>query len=136
MALSMHLVMFCLLTFSSIVGVHAESEQATFTITQQELLQRLDSRANMLILDVRTPQEFAMGHIPGAVNVPHTSLPEGLHVVQPYQGKEVIVYCETGFRAGLAAHVLHRAGFAHVRHLEGDMALWRRTSLPMETSAR
>jgi rhodanese-related sulfurtransferase len=132
----MHLAILCLLIFSPVVGVHAESERATFTITQQELLQRLDARVNVLILDVRTPQEFATSHIPGAVNVPHTSLPKRLNDVRPYQDKEVIVYCETGFRAGIAAQVLHRAGFTHVRHLEGDMALWRRISLPIETSAR
>ena len=136
MALSLYLVMLCLLTFSPVVGVHAESKRATFTITQQELLQRLASQAKVLILDVRTPQEFATSHIPGALNVPHTSLPKRLNTVRPYQDKEVIVYCETGFRAGIAAQVLHRSGFAYVRQLEGDMALWRRTSLPIETSAR
>ncbi len=105
-------------------------------ISQQELLHRIEAPADVLILDVRTPAEFNAGHVPGAINSPHMLLPSRLNEVRRQGQKEVVVYCETGPRAGIAEHVLREAGFADVRHLEGDMAAWRRTALPIVTPTR
>jgi rhodanese-related sulfurtransferase len=132
----MHATVLWLFVLATVLGVGAESEQIPSTITQQELLQRLEVRTDLFMLDVRTPQEFAAGHIPGAVNVPHTTLSERLEALQSYQDKEIIVYCEAGVRSAKAEKVLRQAGFAKVRHLEGDMAAWRRSSLPLGTQGR
>lgn len=129
MARTMHVAVLWLFILATMLGIGAESEQ---TITQQELLHRLETRTDLLILDVRTPQEFAAGHIPGAVNVPHTVLSKRIEAVQLYQDQEVVVYCEAGVRSRKAENILRQAGFAKVRHLKGDMAAWQRSSLPLE----
>ncbi len=129
-------VVLCILVFSTVGLVEAQSEQAASRISQQELMQRMEAQTDVLILDVRTPVEFSAGHIPGAINIPHMELPSRLGELQPHQTNEVVVYCEAGGRAGIAEHALREAGFANVRHLEGDMAAWRQTTLPIVTPTR
>lgn len=126
------LVVVVILALGTVLVTGIQSEPVAPTISQQELLRRMDAKGDRLILDVRTPEEFQAGHIPGAVNIPHTVLPHRLDELQPYRDKEVVVYCETGVRAGIAERVLQQAGFAQVRHLQGDMAAWRRALLPQE----
>lgn len=74
-----------------------------------------------LVLDVRTPEEFADGHLPAAVNVPIDELPARLAEVDQLAGgdkaRPVVVYCASGARAGKAKSVLERAG--HTRVVNG-----------------
>ena len=100
-------------------------------IGQRELMQRLDMHDAPLILDVRRPDEFAAGHIPGAFNIPHTEIGDHLHELGSNLDSEVVVYCESGRRAAIAAGILEKAGFTRIRHLQGDMKSWRERSLPM-----
>lgn len=73
---------------------------------------------NALLLDVRTPQEYAQGHIPGAVSLPLDRLEDGGWANLP-RGCAVAVYCRTGRRSAVAARVLADAGFAPVYDLGG-----------------
>lgn len=100
-------------------------------ISQRELIQRLDMHDAPLILDVRKPDEFAAGHIPGAVNIPHTEIDKHLDELRGNIHNEIVVYCETGRRAGIAEGILEQAGFTKVLHLEGDMKEWRKRGLPI-----
>jgi rhodanese-related sulfurtransferase len=82
-----------------------------------------------LLLDVRSADEFASGHVPGALNVSHEQVAAQLGALD--SAREVVVYCERGPRAEKAAGVLRGAGFS-VRHLTGDMSGWREQGLPVE----
>jgi rhodanese-related sulfurtransferase len=104
--------------------------RAAATISDRELLEQLGSGNPPLVLDVRTPAEFASGHIEGALNVPHDQIGERLEELSASRDREVVVYCERGPRAAQAADVLERAGFRLVRHLDGDMGAWRSNRLP------
>ncbi|WP_457651650.1 rhodanese-like domain-containing protein [Rhodocaloribacter sp.] len=102
-------------------------------VSQEEVLQlRETPREDVLLLDVRTPAEFAQGHVPGAMNISHTDLPARLDELAPYKDKEIIVYCRSGHRAGIAADILKKNGFTNLAHLEGDMMGWMAKGLPME----
>jgi len=101
-------------------------------ITQRELMQQLDRNDPPVIIDVRRPDEFAAGHVPGARNIPHNEIAARLHELGNKQHEEVVVYCEGGRRAAIAQHILEQAGFTRVRHLEGDMKSWRKRRLPQE----
>ena len=101
-------------------------------ITQRQLLQRLDMHEAPLIVDVRRPDEFATGHVPGAINIPHIELDKRLDELNGNMNQEVVVYCESGRRAAIAQDILERAGFTKVMHLEGDMKSWRERRLPTE----
>ena len=85
-----------------------------------------------LLLDVRTPEEYASGHVPGAVNIPHDQLGSRVNEIEAHRDQEVVVYCERGGRAANAAETLEAAGFITIRHLSGDMSAWRDAGLPTE----
>lgn len=99
-------------------------------ISQQELMESLESNPAPLILDVRTPREYRGGHVPGAVNLEYRQIPSRLADLAPAMEREIVVYCEVGPRAQAAQSMLLQAGFTNVRHLQGDMSAWRRSGLP------
>jgi rhodanese-related sulfurtransferase len=83
-----------------------------------------------LLLDVRSPAEYAGGHLPGAVNVP---LDEVDAVAARYAGQDVVTVCHSGARSLAAARLLSAAG-ARVQSLAGGTEAWRRAGHPVETS--
>lgn len=100
------------------------------SISDQELLARIDAGDALLVLDVRSPKEFEAGHIPGAVNLPYDQVDERVGELGPSRDRPVVVYCEHGPRAFLALGALEDAGFRDLRHLDGDMSGWRKKQLP------
>lgn len=98
-------------------------------ITPQELLALGAGPAAPLVLDVRSAEEFAAGHVPGARHVSFDQVASRLAELGP--AREVVVYCERGPRASQAAAVLSGAGFT-VRHLAGHMRGWRQQGLAVE----
>jgi rhodanese-related sulfurtransferase len=105
---------------------------ASHDVAASWLLHRIESGDAPLVLDVRTPGEFAAGHLPGALNIPHDRLGERLAEIAGRRAGDVVVYCERGPRAARAAALLAAAGFTSVLHLAGDMAGWRAAGLPID----
>lgn len=100
------------------------------TISQDALLQHQKMHGDHLfVLDVRTPQEFAEGHVPGAVNITHDQLASRLAEVP--KDKDVVLYCRSGRRAAMAADVLQANGYERLSHLEGDMQAWVANGRPV-----
>lgn len=121
------LLIFCLLAALSACGYSAPEIGST------ELLESAQKANGMLlVLDVRTPREYASGHVPGAKNIPVGELPDRLPELRNRDNAEIVVYCESGRRASRAAATLKDNGFLNVRHLRGDMAQWRNDGLPIE----
>lgn len=89
-----------------------------------------DKKAAPFVLDVRTPGEFAGGHVPGAYNIPVQMLDQRLSEVP--KDRDVVVYCESGTRASKAESLLGERGYTRVRQMSGSMAAWREAKLPME----
>jgi rhodanese-related sulfurtransferase len=88
----------------------------------------------LMLVDVRTPQEFAAGHVPGAVNIPYDQVAS--HLAEIPRDEDVVVYCHSGRRAGLAGETLEKAGYKRVLHLQGDMQGWQKDGRPVEASAK
>lgn len=86
---------------------------------------------SFLILDVRSPEEYAAGHIKNALNVPHDRLAERMSQIQKYASVPVVLYCKSGRRAALAAEALSQAGFTNLHHLTGDMDGWIAAGYPV-----
>jgi phage shock protein E len=70
-----------------------------------------------LLVDVRTPEEFAAGYIPGAVNISLQSLPNRISEIP--KGLAIVVYCRSGNRSASATEILVNAGFRPVYDLGG-----------------
>ena len=70
-----------------------------------------------VIIDVREPFEFATGHVKGALNIPPTKLMNGAKQLKDVaKDAEIIVYCRTGSRSNVAAHILHGLGYSNVQN--------------------
>ncbi len=77
-----------------------------------------------LVLDVRRDDEFAEGHVTGAVHIPHDRLAARLAELGGAKDREIVVYCRSGRRAALALETLKNAGFQRLSHLRGDYPGW------------
>ena len=96
-----------------------EWDQATALKKMQE--------GKVLVVDVRSAGEFAEGHVPGAINIPHNELAKHMSRLAGYENKEVLIYCRSGRRAGVAESELSDKGFTQLYHLKGDMLGWQKT---------
>jgi hydroxyacylglutathione hydrolase len=75
------------------------------------------------LVDVRNPGEFSHGHLPGAINIPLSQFIDRLAEIS--RSGPVVVHCQTGARAGIAASVLKAARFPDVRIFRGGFAEWK-----------
>lgn len=82
-----------------------------------------------MLIDVRTPEEFRSGHIPGAINIDVQVLMSKLNKVP--QDKTVVLYCRSGNRSASAAGMLKRAGYTDVLDL-GGIGAWVRAGFPVK----
>jgi rhodanese-related sulfurtransferase len=95
------------------------------TITVQELKNRLDAGENIHLVDVREPYENADFNIGG------TLLPLGdirnmeTDAIDEWKDDEIVLYCRSGNRSGIAAQILEQLGFKNPKNLTGGMVAWR-----------
>lgn len=87
--------------------------------------------ATALILDVREPDELALGLVPGAVPVPRGLLEGRIEALAPDRDRAIVVYCAGGVRSVLAARSLAELGYTDVRSLAGGFAAWRAAGRPV-----
>ena len=127
---SISLVVVCTALALSASGCNRKASSAE--VPADEILGGFAGRAAPLILDVRTPEEFAGGHVPGARNISIDELAQRVGEIADHREQEVVVYCERGTRAAKASEMLADAGFVFVRHLEGDMSAWRAAGRPID----
>jgi rhodanese-related sulfurtransferase len=81
-----------------------------------------DYRKECLLLDVREEDEYAQGHIPGAVNIPLSGLHN--HIKELKKDKSVLAICLSGGRAKVASKILSEQGF-NVKIMTGGMRSWK-----------
>lgn len=93
-----------------------------------ELATRLDE---LTVVDVREPDEYAAGHVPGSINLFVGELESRVAALGPERRVPIAVTCSVGHRGGLGASILRRAGFSDVRNVLGGMAAWRARDLPI-----
>ena len=122
-----------ILALSAVALACAQVDAApTSSIEPSELAARLSSGAAPVILDVRSPAEFASGHIPSAMNVPLGELSDRLAALELSPTEEIVVHCQSGGRAAAAEAILRESGYTNVRDLSGHMVAWRAGGNPLE----
>ncbi|TWX67771.1 rhodanese-like domain-containing protein [Colwellia demingiae] len=102
-------------------------------ISQTQLQQIMKNDKQVVVLDVRTVEEFEEGHIPNAVNIPHKELEARLAELTGAKNTQVVIYCRSGRRAEVAREVLVKNGFNELDHLSGDFNEWSSNNLPTKT---
>ena len=113
-----------------IVRLYFRTKDDFEPIAATELLARAKSGL-VTVLDVRPPEEFAAGHVPGALNIPVDQLARRLRELP--KGKEVVAYCRGPFclMSFDAVHLLRQRGLK-ARRLEDGLPEWRTSGLPIE----
>jgi len=91
-------------------------------ITPRELDARLQSGDELVVVDVRTKEEFAQAHIPGAISLPLESLRKYYLELNPE--KEIVLNCRVGYRSYLAYKILEGNGFKNLKNLSGGFLSW------------
>lgn len=99
-------------------------------ISPQQLLELASD--SIVIVDVRTPEEYQQGHVPNAINVPLSEIVDNPAILASSKEKSIVLYCRSGYRAGKAANALQKDGYENLRHLEGDMLGWLKKGLAVE----
>ena len=95
-------------------------------ISRDDLKVRLAHHEATVLVDVRSATEFAAGHIPGAINIPHDQVVTRASELAAHKTDgSLVLYCHSGRRAGLAATALEAQGFTGLKHLTGDMQGWQ-----------
>ncbi len=91
----------------------------------------LESRPpDAVVLDVREPQEYAHGHVPGTVSLPQADLASRLAEVP--RDRPVFVICQSGMRSLRASQFLKQMGYERVVNVPGGTDAWRRAGKPIE----
>jgi len=97
-------------------------------LTPVELLQRLDEREPLVLVDVRQDWETRLCRLDNAVHIPIEEIELRSGELDP--AAEIIVYCHQGVRSAAVAEYLRGLGFANVRNLAGGLDAWARTVDP------
>ncbi len=88
-------------------------------ISPEEAKTLMDTETNYIILDVRTADEYAEGHIPNAVNLDHEDVPSQAEAMLPDKDALILVYCRSGRRSKIAAEALVEFGYTNVKEFGG-----------------
>jgi rhodanese-related sulfurtransferase len=110
---------------------HATVEKAAKQTSAEQLQQALGKDAKILVIDVRSPQEFAAGHIPGAVNIPLGELARKLDEMKVAKDTTLVTMCEHGGRSSRAALELQKLGYPTASFC--TLESWRKCGYKIES---
>ena len=109
-----------LLTLMLLTGCTARPSAGTYRqITAQEAAELMESETGYIVLDVRTPAEYAERHIPGAVNGPNETIGSIAPEQLPDRKQLILVYCRSGNRSKQAADKLVALGYTNIAEFGG-----------------
>lgn len=107
--------------------VHAADHRK---VTAPELISIIEAKKEpVTLIDVRTPEEYGQGHIPGAISVPLDTI-KGIDRL-PGSGGRVIIYCRSGKRSLTAIGILADKGITSVEELDGGIIAWKDAGGPL-----
>ncbi|MGI6517214.1 MAG: rhodanese-like domain-containing protein [Bacillota bacterium] len=103
-----------------------------FQMKPEVLYEKLDGGEEWFVLDVRRPEEFATGHLQGAVNIPVHELGKKINFLPQEMERQIVVYCGSGVRSMFAASALLILGYECVYNMRGGFSAWEAAGLPVE----
>jgi rhodanese-related sulfurtransferase len=93
---------------------------------------QLMNREKAVVIDVSEPEEFALGHVTNAKNVPFSQLEDKLASTVKNKELPLILVCTSGARSNRAVNVAKKLGFTNVQAMAGGLRSWREANLPLE----
>jgi rhodanese-related sulfurtransferase len=114
----------------AVVGRARATEFMSPGMTPEQLFEKRGSGQAPLVVDVRYPKEYAVAHIPGAVNIPLAEIEKRIDEFRHDNG--VLVYCINGARTRQAEAMLVAADVQNIYHLDGTFSGWIQAKHPIE----
>jgi rhodanese-related sulfurtransferase len=93
-------------------------------LSVDEAKRLIQEEPGLVILDVRTKEEYESAHLPKAILIPISELNARVGELSQYKRKNILVYCQTGIRSAKASQILVEQGFTSVYNLTGGIAAW------------
>ncbi|CAN5792283.1 hypothetical protein BH24BAC1_BH24BAC1_24120 [soil metagenome] len=109
----------------------AKEKEGLFSVTQEEARQLLEQRPEVVVLDVRTPEEFADGHLQKAVHLDYLQADFPEQVKKLDQNKPYLVYCAVGGRSSKAATLMSKTGFREVYNASAGFKDLKAAGIPV-----
>ena len=94
---------------------------------------RMQVTEDTLLIDVRTPLEFAQGHIAGSLNIPHEQIEDIAEAIGERKDRPVILFCRSGARSGMALGLLMQQGYTQLANGGGVTDLAARMGVSLQT---
>ncbi len=98
----------------------------------RDIKRRLDGREKLTLVDVREDNEWARGHLPGAVHLGKGIIERDIEEALPDKDAPLVLYCGGGFRSALVADNLQKMGYANVISMDGGWRGWTEAGYPVE----
>ncbi len=92
----------------------------------------IDQNQDLVLLDVRSPEEYARNRIQKSVNLPYETITRDIGELVPDKKTKIVVYCLSGSRSVVAAQSLIEAGYLNIFNMENGLLGWRAIGFPLE----
>ena len=110
----------------------AKAKTSIKTVSAEDVKAAIDKKEKAVLLDVRDPNEFAAGHLPGAINVSRGTLEFAIWGKVPDQNAKIYVYCKTAGRSTLATKTLNDLGYKNAVLMDAQFEDWIKKDYPIE----
>lgn len=133
---------FCLFVFLSFAGCNGEkpvsgnengdTSGSVTEVEAEKAAELVSSNPDLVILDIRTPEEFAEGHIEGAVNIDFKADTFAAQVGELDPGKPYLLHCRSGNRSGQSIPLFEGLNFEEIYHLDSGFNGWKEAGKPVK----
>ena len=107
-----------------------DAKQRVNETTVPAVKQRMDAGEKLILVDVREDNEWAKGHLPGAVHMGKGVIERDIELQVPDTRTKLVLYCGGGFRSALVADNLQKMGYTNVESMDGGWRGWTEAGLP------
>jgi phage shock protein E len=97
----------------------------------KELIQANTANPNFIIIDVRTPEEYAQGHLENAILIDYNNDSFKTEIKKLNRNKKYLIYCRTGNRSAGARDFMQASGFMDINHMDGGITEWQSRGYPV-----
>jgi rhodanese-related sulfurtransferase len=110
----------------------SKAKAAIKSVSAEDVKAAIDKKEKAVILDVRDPNEYEAGHLPGAINVSRGTLEFAIWNKVPDQGAKIYVYCKTAGRSAFATKTLNDLGYKNAVLMDAQFEDWIKKGYPVE----
>lgn len=106
--------------------------QSVSSITAEEVKRALENKADVIVIDVRTREEYSEGHINGSILLPVDTVHKKIVSIIPDKNKIVYVHCRSGTRSKRAVKIMEKMGYTNIFNMQGGFLAWEQLGLPVK----